>query len=96
MNLECLMVKLIFEELKLNIILFARLVSKAKELSHISTDDRRYNDILLLSEDILIEDKKDIFLDLMFDEVDLKNIFYDRFESNYKINKENHLQRVKK
>ena len=33
-----------------NIILFARLVSKAKELSHISTDDRRYNDILLLSQ----------------------------------------------
>ena len=62
MNLECLMVKLIFEELKLNIILFARLVSKAKELSHISTDDRRYNDILLLSEDILIEDKKIFFL----------------------------------
>ena len=62
MNLECLMVKLIFEELKLNIILFARLVSKAKELSHISTDDKRYNDILLLSEDILIEDKKIFFL----------------------------------
>lgn len=56
------MVKLIFEELKLNIILFARLVSKAKELSHISTDDKRYNDILLLSEDILIEDKKIFFL----------------------------------
>ena len=56
------MVKLIFEELKLNIILFERLVSKAKELSHISTDDRRYNDILLLSEDILIEDKKIFFL----------------------------------
>ncbi|MDD5865170.1 MAG: amidoligase family protein [bacterium] len=85
-----------FEELKLNIILFARLVSKAKELSHISTDDRKYNDILLLSEDILIEHKKDIFLDLMFDEVDLKNIFYDRFESNYELNKENYLQRVKK
>lgn len=56
------MVKLIFEVLKLNIILFARLVSKAKELSHISTDDKRYNNILLLSEDILIEDKKIFFL----------------------------------
>ena len=32
----------------------------------------------------------------MFDEVDLKNIFYDRFESNYELNKENYLQRVKK
>lgn len=75
-----------FDDLHLNIILFTRLLQKAKYFSENVSDKKLLKKLLILSEDIPIEDKKNYLLDILFEEdYELKNIFYDRFEANYNL-----------
>lgn len=81
-----------FNELNLNIILFTRIMQKSKFFSHNTDDKKLLKELLFLSKDIPIEDKKNYLLDILFDEdYELKNIFYDRFETNYHLTKEKEL-----
>ncbi len=85
-----------FEDINLNIILFTRILQKSKYFSKNVTDKDLIKKILMLSNDIPIEDKKDYLLDILFDEdYELKNIFYDRFITNYHLTNEKNLTRAK-
>lgn len=77
-----------FDELNYNIIFITRLVYLSKNLSLENLDKKMTQKIMALSENIPMCDKRDILLDLMFSEIDLKNIYFDRFESNLELNKE--------
>lgn len=77
-----------FDELNYNIIFITRLIYIAKNLPLESLDEKTLQKIMSLSSDIPLCDKRDILLDLMFNEIDLKNIYFDRFESNLELNKE--------
>lgn len=85
-----------FNELNLNIILFTRIMQKSKYFSHNTDDKKLLKELLFLSKDIPIEDKKNYLLDILFDEdYELKNIFYDRFETNYHLTKEKGLSKTR-
>ena len=85
-----------FNELNLNIILFTRIMQKSKYFSHNTDDKKLLKELLFLSKDIPIEDKKNYLLDILFDEdYELKNIFYDRFETNYHLTKEKELSKTR-
>ena len=85
-----------FNELNLNIILFTRIMQKSKYFSHNTNDKKLLKELLFLSKDIPIEDKKNYLLDILFDEdYELKNIFYDRFETNYHLTKEKELSKTR-
>ena len=85
-----------FNELNLNIILFTRIMQKSKYFSHNTDDKKLLKELLFLSKDISIEDKKNYLLDILFDEdYELKNIFYDRFETNYHLTKEKELSKTR-
>lgn len=85
-----------FNELNLNIILFTRIMQKSKYFSHNTDDKKLLKKLLFLSKDIPIEDKKNYLLDILFDEdYELKNIFYDRFETNYHLTKEKGLSKTR-
>lgn len=78
-----------YDELNLNIILFTRLIEKGKYFAN-NPKKEYLKDLFALSKDIPIEDKKDILLDLLFDnDIKLKNKYYDRFEENIKFYKQN-------
>ena len=83
-----------FNELNLNIILFTRIMQKSKYFSHNTDDKKLLKELLFLSKDIPIEDKKNYLLDILFDE-DYENIFYDRFETNYHLTKEKELSKTR-
>ena len=75
-----------FKELNLNIILYTRILEKAKYFSENVSDKIALKKLLSLSSDMDILDKKNILLDILFDDdYELKNIFYDRFEANYNL-----------
>ena len=85
-----------FNELNLNIILFTRIMQKSKYFSHNTDDKKLLKELLFLSKDIPIEDKKNYLLDILFDEdYELKNIFYDRFETNYHLTKAKELSKTR-
>ena len=84
------------DDINLNIILFTRLLQKSKYLSENISDKKLLNKLLILSKDIPIEDKKNYLLDILFDDdYELKNIFYDRFETNYYLETKMKLERTK-
>ena len=75
-----------FKELNLNIILYTRILEKAKYFSENVSDKIALKKLLSLSSDMDILDKKNILLDILFDDdYELKNILYDRFEANYNL-----------
>lgn len=85
-----------YEDVNLNIILFTRLLQESKYLSENISDKGVLKKLLILSEDIPIEDKKNYLLDILFaDDYELKNIFYDRFETNYYLETKMKLERTK-
>lgn len=77
-----------FEEINYNIIFFTRLIYLAKTLTTCKIDERTMQKIISLSDNLPLSDKRDILLDLMFSEIDLKNVYFDRFESNYELNRD--------
>ena len=59
-------------------------------------DKKLLKELLLLSKNISIEDKKNYLLDILFDDdYELKNAFYDRFETNYYLTTKKELSRTR-
>ncbi len=77
-----------FDELNYNIIFITRLMSFSKKIFSVPLDRNTLRKILSLSEITQMTDRRDILLDLMFTETDLKNVYFDRFESNLELNRE--------
>lgn len=71
-----------FLELHNNIRLILRLVQKSCEIANMSIEHEEYQKHLMLREKLSLEDKLEVLLDLLFDKMEDKDFFRERYYQN--------------